>query len=415
MIALIELDESSSFDALAHDIKHKTGVRVTIVAQDGVVLAESDMSKESMQNHAGRAEIVEARSGAVGSSVRFSDSVKSDFLYVAKLIDVADKRLFVRLAYPLESINERFYAFWIKTTLFFFLSMLLAFFIAIGISKNSAQDLAVVRRRLRDLLNKKYKHSKQTVVIREFSEILDQIELISKKLSKQEVQKNRYTKNLKIINKKQSDIISAISHEFKNPIAAIIGYSQTLADDSDLDIRTRTLFLEKIDRNAYKISHMIDRLSMAIKLDDEEFKPTLSKFNLLPLLEYVQDTLLQKYTDREIVIDVPSVTVNADKVMIENLFINLVDNALKYSQDRVIIRSDESRFYVEDSGVGIESRDIKNITKRFFRVEDLSWDNSIGVGLYIVKYILKLHNTTLQIDSSYGRGSVFSFELERVG
>lgn len=96
--------------------------------------------------------------------------------------------------------------------------------------------------------------------------------------------------------------------------------------------------------------------------------------------------------------------------MFDNLLINLVDNALKYSEEAVIIRVKDAKLEVIDRGISEEN--IKNITKRFFRVDNLLWDNSIGVGLYIVKYILKLHNTTLMIDSTPLKGSKFWFSLK---
>ena len=93
---------------------------------------------------------------------------------------------------------------------------------------------------------------------------------------------------------------------------------------------------------------------------------------------------------------------------------NLIENALKYSEDEVTVRVTNERIEVIDRGIGISEADIGQITKRFFRVDSLSWDNSIGVGLYIVKYILKLHNTHLEIESEPNRGSKFWFDIKEL-
>jgi signal transduction histidine kinase len=98
----------------------------------------------------------------------------------------------------------------------------------------------------------------------------------------------------------------------------------------------------------------------------------------------------------------------------ENLLINLTENALKYSEDIVTLRVQDNRLEVIDRGIGIKEENLKKITDRFFRVDTLSWDNSIGVGLYIVKYILKLHKTQLKIKSEYGKGTIFWFSLEEM-
>ncbi len=414
MIDLVHIKPTDDLDDIAKDVKDRTGVRVTIISDDGIVLAESDKNKTLMENHSDRAEIIEAHQLMSGSSVRYSQSVKTDFLYVAKPMLLGEQNLYFRLAYSLESINKKFYNFWAKATLFFALSMFLAFFVAMRINRNITQDVNNTKERLTDLLNKNFEVEAYTTNTREFHTILNQLQQISKKLKKREEQKNKYTKNLKMLNKKQGDIISAISHEFKNPVAAIMGYAQTLKEDKDISPVMEERFLEKISKNADKISDMIDRLSMAVKLDNDDFKPKFSKFKLKSLLEDVKETLMQKYKDKEINIDVKDVTLYADNAMIENLFINLIENALKYSEDEVNIFMKEEKIYIEDKGIGIESRDLSNITKRFFRVGDLSWDNSIGVGLYIVKFILKLHSTDLQIKSEPGVGSLFYFDLKKM-
>jgi signal transduction histidine kinase len=167
-------------------------------------------------------------------------------------------------------------------------------------------------------------------------------------------------------------------------------------------------------KNANKISIMIDRLSLAVKIENENLTLQKSEFEIKPLLNYVKDTLLQKYRDREIVIDADDIKIKADKTMMENLLINLTENALKYSEDEVIIRVRDEKLEVIDQGIGIKEENLKKITDRFFRVDTLKWDNSIGVGLYIVKYILKLHKTQLKIDSEYGKGSSFWFSLKEM-
>jgi len=148
-----------------------------------------------------------------------------------------------------------------------------------------------------------------------------------------------------------------------------------------------------------------------VKLENENFKPLIGEFSLLRVLEEVKENLLQKYKNREIVIDLADTKIKADREMFENLFTNLIENALKYSEEKVTIRLIDNKIEIIDKGIGINEENIKNITKRFFRVDSLSWDNSIGVGLYIVKYILKLHNCSLEIESTPNEGSKFWFDI----
>lgn len=394
--------------ALIREIKEKTGVRVTIIDSEGNVLFESNRDPKGMENHLNRPEIQEALQYGTGSAVRHSKSVGKDFLYVAK----RENGRFIRMAYGLDSIQKKFFDFWLKAMVLFTLAMALAFWIAIKINRRISNDLEHIETSLENLLNKKYEVSFDDVkCCKEFETISRQITKVSKKLEKRERQKAKYTKNLKILSKKQSDIISAISHEFKNPIAAIMGYAQTVKEDPDISPQMREKFLDKVLNNAGKISAMIDRLALAIKLENENFTPELSTFALAPLLEDVKENLLQKYKNRDIVIDVEDIKIKADRGMFENLMTNLIENALKYSEEEVIVRVNDNKVEVIDKGIGISEEDIRNITKRFFRVDALSWDNSIGVGLYIVKYILKLHNTSLEIESVPHEGSKFWFSI----
>ena len=404
---IIENDESSINDVV-QKIKDKTGVRVTVIDAQGIVLYESNRDVKGMENHLNRPELVEASTGIKGSSIRYSKSVEKDFLYVSKFVDMR----YIRMAYALDSIEEKFFKFWLKAIIGFTLAMLLAFWIAMKINRKVTDDLNYIQTSLDSLLNKNYELEFVKVHTKEFNDISNKIEKVSKKLEKRDFQKAKYTKNLKLLSKKQGDIISAISHEFKNPVAAIMGYTQTIQEDEDLSPAIRAKFLEKVQKNGQKINTMIDRLSLAVKLEGENFTPQFSKFNLKTLVRDINDTILQKYKNREIIVEIDDeIILKADQVMFDNLLTNLIENALKYSEEEVIVRVVDGKFEVIDKGIGIESEDLENITKRFFRIDSLSWDNSIGVGLYIVKYILKLHNRSLHIESEPNVGSKFWFKL----
>ena len=402
------MDEGKNNKAVVKAIKQNSEVRVTIIDEFGVVRYESDRDVSGMENHLNRPEVSKALESEFGSSIRYSKSVKTDFLYVAKRVDKG----FIRMAYALDSIDKKFLKFWLKAVVFFALTMLIAMFVAFKINKMISKDLGYIKTSLDNLLNKKYNKEFDSVsCCREFDAISKQIAQVSGKLKKRDRQKAKYTKNLKILSKKQSDIISAISHEFKNPIAAIMGYAQTVQEDENLSPDLKDKFLKKVISNANKISHMIDRLAMAIKLENDSFKLEYTEFKILPLIQETKDMLLQKYTNREIILEVEDVVIKADKSMFEHLLTNLIENALKYSEEEVVVRVKDGVLEVVDSGIGIKHEDIENITKRFYRVDSLSWDNSIGVGLYIVKYILKIHGSELKIKSQEGVGSTFYFDL----
>jgi len=403
--------QKSHIDTLIKSIKEKTGVRVTIIDENGAVLYESDRDVKGMENHLNRPELLEASSSGEGSSIRYSKSVGKDFLYYAKY----DDGKFIRMAYPLESIRDKFLKFWMQTILLFGATLAISLFVAYKINQNVTSDLKLIKKALQNLLQSRYDVLIDDIkCCKEFSVIYEKIIKVAKKLKRRDEQKTKFTRRLKEVSKKQGDIISAISHEFKNPVAAIQGYAQTIEDDSNLSPQLREKFIKKVISNAQKISNMIDRLSLAVKIESDNLSLQKSEFKLTPLLEDVKEILLQKYKDREIVIEAEDIKILADKTMMENLLINLTENALKYSEDEVVVRVSKDKLEVIDKGIGIKKEDIQKITNRFYRVDTLSWDNSIGVGLYIVKYILKLHDSDLKIDSKYGKGSTFWFSLKNL-
>jgi signal transduction histidine kinase len=98
--------------------------------------------------------------------------------------------------------------------------------------------------------------------------------------------------------------------------------------------------------------------------------------------------------------------------MLDLVITNLMDNAIKYSEKEVTLTLTDKNIQVCDQGIGIAPHELELISSKFYRVQKNSWDNSMGLGLAIVSYILKLHDSTLHIESTLGVGSTFSFGLE---
>ena len=246
---------------------------------------------------------------------------------------------------------------------------------------------------------------------REFESVNRKLIQILRKMQKREKEKRKYTAKIKLKNRQRSDMLSAIAHEFRNPIAAIMGYSQTLTEDEDIPSGLRLKFLGKIYNNGEKIEELLSRLLLWNRFESGEQKLQMSKFNLKPLISEIAINLEDRYKGREILVEGENLMVRADKALMEIVLKNLIENALKYSKEIVVVKLYEHRVEVLDQGVGISKENIDKVTKKFFRTEEHSWDNSMGLGLAIVKQILKLHHTVLEIESEEDRGSIFSFKI----
>ena len=415
-LALTEqlLQKSDDFDALAKTIRQKSGYRITLVDADGAVVAESDYDKKEMENHARREELLKARKNAIGVALRHSHTLNKDFLYVARYITLHNGRYALRLSINIDSVFQSFDAFWMRIIIAIGFFILLAVFITYQMSKKIGYDIEQIRTYLIELENKNYKAVLQPRYFKEFLEISIMLKNLAKKLHNRAKQKRKHTAKLRLINKQRNDILSAISHEFKNPLAAIDGYAQTLYDDIDAPKNIRTKFLGKILANSKKIASMLDRLALSVKLENNDIKPDKSRFSFDTLIDEVADALEQKHRERKIRRKLQHIHIYADKTMMELLIANLLDNALKYSQEDIAVTLDAKRLCVIDRGIGIDEEEVKKITAKFYRVRKNSWDNSMGLGLSIVEYILKLHDTQLQIDSKPKKGSKFGFKLDKL-
>lgn len=413
-ISLLEplLVSTKDFDRFVAQASGKTFLRATVIAENGDVLAESDADKKSMENHSGRIEIMQAMMQPYGVSVRYSNTVKTDFIYVAHKITTPERVFYIRLAMSLENVMDHFYILWIKLVGAFSVLVVIALAIAYNISKKARYDIIQITRYLDEISAKNYRAVLKPEYFREFLQISIMLKNLVKKLNNRDKQKRKHTAKLRLINKQQNDILSAISHEFKNPIAAIMGYAETLHDDLSLDPKIRERFLSKILSNTQKITLMLDRLALSVKLENNDLSIKPTHFDLAEVCAETVSILQAKYPHRRIVYNGLSKKVFADKTMIDLVIVNLVDNALKYSEEEVTITLTEESLSVRDKGIGIAPTELDKITSKFYRVQKNRWDNSMGLGLSIVSYILKLHHTTLNIESTLGIGSTFSLKLD---
>lgn len=406
-----QIIESKNLDTLASSIAQKAHLRVTVVAEDGMVIAESDTDKTKMENHSNRIEIMEAIQNPYGMTIRYSKTLKSDFVYVAKKISKPDGTVYFRLSMSLRSVMEHFYSLWIKLFIAFTLLMVIALIIAYNISKKARYDILQITRYLDEVSAKNYRAILKPEYFREFLQISILLKNLVKKLHNRDKQKRKHTAKLRLINKQQNDILSAISHEFKNPIAAIMGYAETLRDDIHIDPKIRQKFLEKILSNTHRVTLMLDRLALSVKLENNDLSIKPSTFDMANVCLDSISILQAKYPERSIRFEGSSKNVFADKTMLELVITNLIDNALKYSEEEVSVILTESTISITDKGIGIAPNELDKITSKFYRVQKNRWDNSMGLGLSIVSYILKLHDSALTIESTQGVGSTFGFSL----
>ncbi len=411
-IISFELDRESNLDTIAKNIKKSLDLRLTIVSSDGTVVAESHKNKIKMDNHKDRDEIIQASKEAYGFKIRHSLTVDKDLLYIAKKYTLNSQDVYIRLSKELRSINEQIYSLGIKV-----LIVLTIFFIAIfTVTYRISRELEKEMQKIAEFLGSLTKKKKPTYISSDFSlefaNITNLLTKVSQILMKKDKQKSKYTSRLKTSNQQKDDIISAISHEFKNPIAVINGYSQTLLDDEDLNPEIRKKFLTKIYNNGEKLSELIDTLRLSVKLESGKQSTDFSTINLYNIVADTVENIKLNYPKRETIIKGgKNTTIKADPSLFSVVVSNLVENAFKYSEDEVLISFDENSLHITDTGIGISAKNLENITSKFYRVHENNWNNSLGLGLFIVNNIVNLHNFSLEIESRENEGSTFTVKF----
>ena len=393
-------------------MKTTLNLRLTLIAQDGEVLAESHKNKTIMDNHRYRDEIMQSDTEVFGYKIRHSQTINKDLLYIAKKYTIDNKTLYIRLAKELESINEKIFALGIKTFLVLAIFFGFLFSISYKISAQIEKEIAKISLFLSALTKKEKPNYISSNLSLEFSNITKLLTKVSQILRKKDKRKSKYTAKLQESNHQKDDIISAISHEFKNPISVINGYSQTLLDDEELHPNIRKKFLLKIYRNGERLSMLIDTLRLSIKLDSGQQKANFTTLNLHELLKDTIETLQPNYQNRETILNGhESISIKADQALFGIVLSNLIENAYKYSEDEVYINFSDTGIDIIDTGIGISQAHLENITNKFYRVQENSWNNSLGLGLFLVNNIITLHSFSLEITSKENEGSTFSVKF----
>ena len=406
-VILEDTKDINSIKDIIKDLSKKLNLRISIINENGEVVAESHKNIEDIKNHSNRVEIIEAKNIGLGKDTRVSETLNKDLIYIAKKVSFNEEIYYLRMADYTNKITDNFkkltFEIFIYISFFLIIAFISTYFISIKIQRETDSILYF----LKEITNKKKPIFLQSNYTFEFYKIAKLLNKVAKKLSKKDEIKAKHTAKLTLANRQKDDIISAISHEFKNPIAIISGYSQTLIEDENLSLTLKIKFLNKILSNSNKMSQIVDKLRLTLKLQDNNHKLILNKVSIKKIVENSISDLKIKYKNREIKVLGVDKEINADEILIGIAISNLIENALEYSQEDVIIEINENSISITDKGIGISQENLENIFKKYYRATSNNWNNSLGLGLFIVKSILNVHNFKLEIDSKIGNGSTF--------
>lgn len=225
-------------------------------------------------------------------------------------------------------------------------------------------------------------------------------------------------KELKL-SERQNNFLLSVTHELKTPLAANKLYLQTVTKRELTKDQQNELIKKAIEENT-RLERMIDNILNASRLENNALKLEKEHFDLTQLMQGIAsrfNTMLEKETVE--LENKESISISADKFLIETILNNLVDNALKYAgnESPVVLYANVSggsiHFGVKDQGPGISKENKSEIFKKFFRVgnEEIRTQKGSGLGLFIVRQLVRMHGGTVSCLDNQPKGTDFKITL----
>lgn len=239
--------------------------------------------------------------------------------------------------------------------------------------------------------------------------------------------KNSYIKEkekAEISDKLKSAFLANMSHEIRTPMNAILGFTQLL--QKDLSKEKKETFLKIINENGHSLLRLIEDIIDISKIEAGEMEIKENDCNVKSIIEEVASTFRQslnedkkKHIEIREDLQINDLSIVADDARLKQVLINLVSNAIKYTEKGHITlgctrEMKNLKFYVEDTGTGIRAEDIEEIFDRFRKIEteeSVKIQPGTGIGLSISKNLIRLMGGAISVSSSYGKGSIFYFTI----
>ena len=521
--------------SVVSSLGENTGVRITVIDENGVVLGDSKKNPREMENHSERPEIKQALNNEIGESSRYSSTLQKEMFYVAVIHrDKNGKpQTIIRAALPLSIIQQALLPLESKVIYIGIALTILALLLSLAVSKMTTKSLAGIISISDELakgnvnveipvsdskgeipkITKALNHMAQKLneVFKQLSHEKNQLKAVLSAMSEGvmvvsekgriiiinnalkemfnladdpiqkpywEVLRNRILiklidgvlENWKPDNKEifylypeeryylanaiplnspdkeiivvmfditefkkleniKADFIANVSHELRTPLTAIKGYTETLEEEAFESPQDQKHFLSIIKRHADRLINIVSDL---LVLSEVEGMDALSKenesndfeeVNIDEIIKSCLEALKTKASEKDLNVLFKSTQsehiITANGFLLEQMFINLIDNAVKYTPDHgkigIEISSRDKELIVEiyDTGIGIPKESLPRIFERFYRVDKTRSRKmgGTGLGLSIVKHIVIIHGGKIEVQSEEEKGSRFIITL----
>jgi two-component system phosphate regulon sensor histidine kinase PhoR len=231
---------------------------------------------------------------------------------------------------------------------------------------------------------------------------------------------------IKQLESTRQEFVANVSHELRTPLSLIKGFVETLLEGAKADPDKTTRFLQTIEKHTDRLTYLIEDLLTISRLESGQIVMNRHSVELRDEAQHAIDDLRSRAGEKNITLEnaVPAgLTARADTDRLQQVFFNLIENAIKYGRNdghvgiggRVLTDKDRVELWVQDDGPGIPADSRDRVFERFYRVDRARSRETggTGLGLAIVKHIIQAHGGEVWLRSELGVGTTFLFTLPR--
>jgi len=526
---LLRVQKWAQVETACKELAGRLSMRITVILPSGKVVGESSQEPESLESHRDRPEIVEAMSGSVGQSRRFSTTRGEELMYVAvPVLEGGEVAAAIRTSFPIRTLAHTLHTIYLRIIVAGLAAGALVAAASLAVARRISRPLEAIRsgaerfargelehrliasgpeevRMLAESMNDMARqlHQRiQTIVgqenehkavlssmeegvlaldpggtilslnqacarmlklepervrgrlVHEVVRKADLLEFVDRTLSgsapvEEDLQwpgtelhahgavlrdAQRRTigalvvlydaTRLRHLERVRRDFVANVSHELRTPITSIKGFVETLLAENLEDKETALRFLGIVLKQADRLDAIIQDLLALSRVEKgaEAHSIELAPQRIGEVLRAAAEMCQKKAADRRIAVEIQcpeDLAAAVNPPLLEQAVVNLLDNAIKYSEPGGSIRLAASQeaadvvIRVEDHGCGIEPRHLPRLFERFYRVDKARSRElgGTGLGLAIVKHIVAAHRGTVEVQSTVGQGSTFSIRL----
>lgn len=383
-----QLAQDDNTDFISNHIDKN--IRITLVAKDGTVIADSWESASKLDSHLQRQEIQQAIKNGEATVTRHSDTQGQKVYYFAKQLSNGN---ILRVSTEAKSIGRFFSDYIIYILLCIIVVIVAAVFVSIGITKSIVKPITRLGQSLDNI--DKFKSDE------ELKPLVNALLQQKKKQKMLDKQKKQFTAN--------------VSHELKTPLTSIAGYAELIETGmaKPEDIKPFAGVIRKQALRLVSLSEDIIQLSQLEESDDEDM--SFESVNLYEIAQRCVEALNINAINKGVTLSLAGEEcyIRGKAQLVEELVYNLCDNAIRYNKENgsvtvtVTPLEKGASVSVKDTGIGIPKKYQERIFERFFRVDKSrsKATGGTGLGLAIVKHITQLHDAKLEINSEEGKGT----------